>query len=81
VRRNYSICAPATPGELRIAVNHIRDGDFSTFAMEQPNAGDELELMSPTGRFSSPLDQENTRRNGRDLLGLVLTEGLCDSLA
>ena len=31
VRRNYSICAPATRAMLRIAVKHIPGGAFSTF--------------------------------------------------
>jgi ferredoxin-NADP reductase/fatty acid desaturase len=56
VRRNYSICSPATAGELRIAVKHIPGGAFSTFALEQLKAGDVLELMTPTGRFGTPLD-------------------------
>jgi ferredoxin-NADP reductase len=56
VRRNYSICSPATSGELRIAVKQIPDGAFSTFALEQLGPGDVLELMTPTGRFGTQLD-------------------------
>ncbi|MEX2196250.1 MAG: fatty acid desaturase [Thermoleophilaceae bacterium] len=56
VRRNYSICSAATGGPLRIAVKRIPDGAFSTFAMQQLVAGDELELMTPTGRFGAELD-------------------------
>lgn len=56
VRRNYSICSPATSGTLEIAVKHIPGGAFSTFAMEQLRAGDTLELMTPTGSFGTPLD-------------------------
>jgi phenylacetate-CoA oxygenase/reductase PaaK subunit len=56
VRRSYSICSPATSGELRIAVKHIPGGAFSTFALEQLGPGDVLELMTPTGRFGTPLD-------------------------
>ncbi len=61
VRRNYSICSPAISGELRIAVKHIRDGAFSTFAHERLQAGDVLELMTPTGRFGTPLDPLATK--------------------
>jgi hypothetical protein len=53
---NYSICSPATDPQLRIAVKHIPGGAFSTFAREQLKAGDVLELMTPTGRFGTPLD-------------------------
>jgi ferredoxin-NADP reductase/fatty acid desaturase len=56
VRRNYSICSPATSGTLAIAVKHIPGGAFSTYAMEQLRAGDTLDLMTPTGSFGSALD-------------------------
>jgi ferredoxin-NADP reductase len=56
IRRNYSICSPATSGELAIAVKQIPGGAFSTFAVEQLKAGDTLELMTPTGRFGPALD-------------------------
>lgn len=56
VRRNYSICSPATSGTLSIAVKHIPGGTFSTYAMEQLRAGDTLELMTPTGSFGTALD-------------------------
>ncbi|MEO6794440.1 MAG: fatty acid desaturase, partial [Mycobacterium sp.] len=55
VRRNYSICAPATRAQLRIAVKHISGGAFSSFVTNQLKAGDVLELMTPTGRFGTPL--------------------------
>jgi ring-1,2-phenylacetyl-CoA epoxidase subunit PaaE len=55
-RRSYSICAPATTGELRVAVKLIPDGAFSRFAHAQLQPGDELDVMTPTGRFFTPLD-------------------------
>ncbi len=55
VRRNYSICAPATRAQLRIAVKHIAGGAFSTYVANDLKAGDVLELMTPTGRFGTPL--------------------------
>lgn len=55
VRRNYSICAPATRAQLRIAVKHIAGGAFSTFVANDLEAGDVLEVMTPTGRFGTPL--------------------------
>jgi phenylacetate-CoA oxygenase/reductase PaaK subunit len=56
VRRNYSICAPATRAMLRIAVKHISGGAFSTYVAEQLKAGDVLEVMTPTGQFGAPLN-------------------------
>ena len=72
VRRNYSICAPATRAMLRIAVKHIPGGAFSTFVAEQLKAGDVLEVMTPTGRFctaarsAQPQALRRDRRRQRD---------------
>jgi ring-1,2-phenylacetyl-CoA epoxidase subunit PaaE len=56
VRRSYSICSPATSDTLAIAVKHLPGGAFSTFATTRLQAGDTLELMTPTGSFGTPLD-------------------------
>jgi ferredoxin-NADP reductase len=61
IRRNYSICAPATRAQLRIAVKHIPGGAFSTFVATDLKAGDVLELATPTGRFGTPLHPLNSR--------------------
>lgn len=62
MRRNYSICSSAVSGELRIGVKRIPDGAFSTFAAEQLQVGDELEVMTPTGSFTPALDPARARR-------------------
>ena len=46
---------------LRIAVKHIPGGAFSTFVAEQLKAGDVLEVMTPTGRFGTPLHPLNRK--------------------
>ncbi len=56
VRRSYSICAPAGSGRLRIGVKVLPGGHFSGFAAGGLKVGDELEVMTPVGRFSTPLD-------------------------
>ena len=61
MRRNYSICAPATRATLRIAVKHIPGGAFSSFVHEQLEAGDVLEVMTPTGSFCTPLHPLNEK--------------------
>jgi phenylacetate-CoA oxygenase/reductase PaaK subunit len=73
VRRNYSICSPATAGELRIAVKHIPGGAFSTFALQQLKPGDTLELLTPTGRFGTPLDPLHTKHYGAIVAGSGIT--------
>jgi ring-1,2-phenylacetyl-CoA epoxidase subunit PaaE len=51
VRRSYSICSGPDDGELRIAVKKVDGGAFSSWAAEDLKAGDELDVMTPTGRF------------------------------
>jgi len=51
VRRSYSICTPAGSGELTVAVKLLPDGAFSTYAAETLRPGDELEVLTPVGRF------------------------------
>src|SRR6188768_4027686 len=51
VRRSYSICSGPDDGELRIAVKKIDGGAFSNWAADELKSGDELDVMTPTGRF------------------------------
>ena len=61
VRRSYSICAPAGSGALRIGVKVLPGGHFSGFAAGRLAVGDELEVMTPAGRFNTPLDPANAK--------------------
>src|SRR5436190_21684277 len=51
VRRSYSICSGPDDGELRIAVKKVDGGAFSSWAADDLRAGDELDVLTPTGRF------------------------------
>jgi len=51
VRRSYSICSGPDDGELRIAVKKVDGGAFSSWAADELQCGDELDVMTPTGRF------------------------------
>src|SRR3979409_198179 len=51
VRRSYSICSGPDDGELRIAVKRVEGGAFSSWAADELKPGDELDVMTPTGRF------------------------------
>jgi ring-1,2-phenylacetyl-CoA epoxidase subunit PaaE len=51
VRRSYSICSGPDDGELRIAVKKVDGGAFSSWAADELKCGDELDVMTPTGRF------------------------------
>ena len=61
-RRNYSICSAPGEKEFRIAVKQIEGGLFSTYANQVLKAGDSLEVMSPSGRFFTPLDPSAQRQ-------------------
>ncbi|WP_244205401.1 FAD-binding oxidoreductase, partial [Streptomyces bobili] len=58
IRRTYSICSPAPdpggegPSTLRVGVRLVEGGAFSTYALKEINIGDELEVMTPAGRFT-----------------------------
>ena len=58
LRRTYSICSPAPDGEgpdtLRVGVRLVEGGAFSTYALKEIGIGDELEVMTPAGRFTLP---------------------------
>jgi ring-1,2-phenylacetyl-CoA epoxidase subunit PaaE len=61
VRRSYSICAPAGSGRLRIGVKVLPGGHFSGFAAGGLAVGDEIDVMTPMGRFYTPLDPANVK--------------------
>ncbi|WNM28936.1 2Fe-2S iron-sulfur cluster-binding protein [Streptomyces sp. Li-HN-5-11] len=58
IRRTYSICSPAPqPGDdgprtLRVGVRMVEGGAFSAYALKEINVGDDLEVMTPAGRFT-----------------------------
>jgi ring-1,2-phenylacetyl-CoA epoxidase subunit PaaE len=56
VRRSYSICSGVDDGELRVAIKKVPGGRFSTWANERLAAGDAIDVMTPEGRFFTPLD-------------------------
>jgi ring-1,2-phenylacetyl-CoA epoxidase subunit PaaE len=59
VRRSYSICSGPGDGELRIAVKKVDGGAFSNWAADELKPGDELDVMTPTGRFGvAPAPEE-----------------------
>ncbi|MCO6479593.1 MAG: phenylacetate-CoA oxygenase/reductase subunit PaaK [Phaeodactylibacter sp.] len=61
VRRSYSICTGPNDDVLRVAVKKLEGGRFSTFANEQLQAGDTLEVMTPMGRFFTELGPANEK--------------------
>jgi ring-1,2-phenylacetyl-CoA epoxidase subunit PaaE len=56
LRRSYSICAGVDDNELRVAIKKVPGGRFSGWANESIKVGDVVEVMTPEGRFHTPLD-------------------------
>lgn len=56
VRRSYSICTGVNDGELRVAIKRVAGGRFSAYANESLKAGQQLEVMPPSGHFHVDLD-------------------------
>ena len=56
VRRSYSICSGVDERTLRIAIKQVDGGLFSAWANSALAPGMELDVMSPEGRFFTPLD-------------------------
>ncbi|MEP7376238.1 MAG: 1,2-phenylacetyl-CoA epoxidase subunit PaaE [Chitinophagaceae bacterium] len=61
-RRSYSICSSPFENELRVAVKKVEGGVFSTLANSSLKAGDELEVLPPTGKFNTTLDQKHKKK-------------------
>lgn len=62
LRRSYSICAAPYEKELRVAVKKVAGGKFSSFAADTLQAGDELEILPPTGKFNTALQPGNSKQ-------------------
>lgn len=55
IRRSYSLCVAPTSPVLRIGVKRLPGGMFSQKVLEELGVGDELEVMTPMGRFGAAL--------------------------
>jgi ring-1,2-phenylacetyl-CoA epoxidase subunit PaaE len=73
VRRNYSICTPASSGVLRVGVKRLPDGVFSSYALEKLQVGDPIEVLTPSGRFFTPLDPAQAKHYAAVAAGSGIT--------
>ncbi len=62
IRRSYSICSSPLEDELRIAIKKVQGGLFSTYANEQLQKGQELEVLPPSGKFYTELRPDHRKR-------------------
>ncbi len=59
VRRSYSICAGVNDDVLRVAIKRAPGGLFSTWAVEALQRGQNIDVLTPDGRFNTQLDPAN----------------------
>jgi ring-1,2-phenylacetyl-CoA epoxidase subunit PaaE len=77
MRRSYSICAGPDDGELRVAVKRVEGGPFSTWINTALAAGDEVDVMTPTGRFGIRHQPETARTH----VGIAAGSGITPILS
>jgi ring-1,2-phenylacetyl-CoA epoxidase subunit PaaE len=73
VRRSYSICAGVDDGALRVAIKRVPGGLFSTWAAEKLHRGQTLDVLTPDGRFNTPLDPANQKHYAAFAAGSGIT--------
>lgn len=61
IRRTYSLCTSPQENKLKVAIKKVNGGVFSTYANEQLKKGDVLEVMTPLGKFNTPLHPANKK--------------------
>ena len=76
-RRSYSICAGIDDGELRVGVRKVPGGVFSNWLHASVQAGSQIQVMAPEGRFFVPIEPAR----GRHYLGIAGGSGITPILS
>jgi ring-1,2-phenylacetyl-CoA epoxidase subunit PaaE len=74
-RRTYSLCSP--PGQLRIGVKQVASGVFSTHVLTRMQVGDDVEVMTPMGHFTTRVDPAASRHR----VGIVAGSGITPAMS
>lgn len=61
LRRSYSICSSVADDCLTVAIRSVEGGRFSGFANSDLAVGDQLDVMTPSGKFNVDLDPDNEK--------------------
>lgn len=77
LRRSYSLCRPATPGSISVAIKRAHGGRFSTWAHGQLAVGAELDVMSPQGTFTTMVPDLRHRH----VVGIAAGSGITPLMA
>lgn len=82
-RRSYSLCRPPEPAadgrgtSISVAIKRDLGGVFSSWANSELAAGDELDVMSPQGTFTSTLAE----LDGKHVVGIAAGSGITPLMA
>lgn len=83
VRRSYSLCRPPAgpdapgPATISVAIKRDEGGRFSTWAQTGLKPGDEIDVMSPQGTFTSSLEA----LDGAHVAGIAAGSGITPLMA
>jgi ring-1,2-phenylacetyl-CoA epoxidase subunit PaaE len=81
LRRSYSICVGtqryAQQGLLQVAIKRVADGRFSSWANANLRAGQVVDVMTPDGRFNTPLNAQHAKH----YLGMAGGSGITPMLS
>ncbi len=61
VRRAYSMCSSPMDADISVTVKKVKGGKMSPFINDQLKEGSEIDVMTPDGRFFTPLDEANKK--------------------
>jgi len=61
IRRNYSLCTAPHENDVMVTVKRIAGGVFSNWVGDSLKAGDEVDVMTPHGSFTTSFDAGSAR--------------------
>jgi ring-1,2-phenylacetyl-CoA epoxidase subunit PaaE len=61
VRRAYSMCSSPLDPDISVTVKKVEGGKMSPYINDQLKEGTDIEVMTPDGRFFTPLDEANKK--------------------
>ncbi|MFV0320185.1 MAG: 1,2-phenylacetyl-CoA epoxidase subunit PaaE [Microbacterium sp.] len=77
LRRSYSLCRVPEPQTISVAIKRDAGGRFSTWAHTELQPGDEIDVMSPQGTFTSALAE----LDGAHVVGIAAGSGITPLMA
>lgn len=77
MRRSYSLCRAPSAGSVSVAIKRDSGGRFSTWAHSELQAGDQIDVMSPQGTFTTTLSD----LDGAHVAGIAAGSGITPLMA